>query len=293
MFSLDVAALIADLSVGFFPATPDATPKLLFEFTAANRRGHGQFFGLDLSPDNKIWASGRRNVMVFDGNDGHFLFSVEGDWTDSMFGTSCDRNDEIFITDRWKGRIVVCNSDGRVARQIKLQFRPRAIATNGQGLLAVACDDQLHVLRRDGSVVTSFGGRGSGGGMFRDVFRIAYGVAMSSNGEIVVADQYDHCIHVFDVNGKFIRQFGSKGSAAGQLSSPISVAVDGAGNFVVCDQQNHRVQIFKSDGTFINQFGAEFLSGFSRDPFHVCVNTLKRIVVLNADRRKVKVFAFQ
>ena len=50
---------------------------------------------------------------------------------------------------------------------------------------------------------------------------------------------------MFEVNGKFLGKFGSKGNKIGQFNGPSSSAVFSDGRIVVTDFHNHRVQIFE------------------------------------------------
>ena len=62
----------------------------------------------------------------------------------------------------------------------------------------------------------------------------------------------------FDKNGKFIKAWGKKGSAAGEFDSPHGLAMDSAGRLFVADRSNSRIQIFDQDGKFLaewRQFG--------------------------------------
>ena len=61
----------------------------------------------------------------------------------------------------------------------------------------------------------------------------------------MVCDANNHSIQVFEVNGKFLGKFGSKGNKVGQFNGPSSSAVFSDGRIVVTDFHNHRVQIFE------------------------------------------------
>ena len=53
-------------------------------------------------------------------------------------------------------------------------------------------------------------------------------------------------------------EFGRKGSGAGELSEPHTIAVDSRGRLFVGDRENNRIAIFDQSGTFIaawHQFG--------------------------------------
>ena len=84
---------------------------------------------------------------------------------------------------------------------------------------------------------------------------IPWGVAVRDNGEIVVVEYGNHCVSVFDHNGKKMRTFGTEGSTKGQFKSPFGVAVDSAGNILVADGWNHRIQKFTAEGKFLKAVG--------------------------------------
>ena len=77
------------------------------------------------------------------------------------------------------------------------------------------------VYRRDYSKVSDqpasrFGSQGEGDGQFSG----PESVACNSRGDIIVADQDNNCIQVFDRNGKFLFKFGSEGRENGQFNEP-------------------------------------------------------------------------
>ena len=62
---------------------------------------------------------------------------------------------------------------------------------------------------------------------------------------------------MFTPNGKFVAQFGSKGSGPGMLNRPqgVTIDTDGSGLVYVSEAGNHRVLAFTSDGVFASRFG--------------------------------------
>ena len=61
----------------------------------------------------------------------------------------------------------------------------------------------------------------------------------------MVCDAYNHRVQVFELSGKFVTKFGSKGEKKGEFNVPISTAVLSDGRIVVSDFYNHRIQIFE------------------------------------------------
>ena len=61
----------------------------------------------------------------------------------------------------------------------------------------------------------------------------------------MVCDMSNNRIQVFDLSGKFVAKFGTKGSGLGEFSGPVSAAVLSDGKIVVSDNGNSRIQIFE------------------------------------------------
>ena len=89
-------------------------------------------------------------------------------------------------------------------------------------------------------------------------------VAIARNGDIFVADGHSGMdtnmrIVKYSKDGTFINEWGTKGSAPGELNGAHGLAFDSRGRLFVADRENRRVQIFDQDGGFIDawtQFGS-------------------------------------
>ena len=66
---------------------------------------------------------------------------------------------------------------------------------------------------------------------------------MDKAGHLLVCDSGNYRIQVFELSGKFVAKFGTKGSGMGALNAPVSVAVLSDGKIVVSDFGNSRIQI--------------------------------------------------
>jgi sugar lactone lactonase YvrE len=58
----------------------------------------------------------------------------------------------------------------------------------------------------------------------------------------------------FDKTGKFIKEWGHKGSGPGELSEPHAIAMDSQGRLFVGDRENNRIQIFDQDGKALDEW---------------------------------------
>ena len=82
-------------------------------------------------------------------------------------------------------------------------------------------------------------------------------VAIASNGNVYVSDEWLHRISMFTRDGEYIGKWDENvGSGDGQLDRPAGVAIDADDNVWVVDGNNHRVQKFTPDGQFLMKFGS-------------------------------------
>lgn len=121
------------------------------------------------------------------------------------------------------------------------------------------------------SLVTTFGGPGSGAGALAS----PWGVATGPTGDVYVSDAENNRISEFSKTGAFVKawgwgvsdgashfetctsscQMGLSGGGAGELNGPDGIATDTSGNVYVADDFNERVDAFSSSGAFIEAFG--------------------------------------
>ena len=115
---------------------------------------------------------------------------------------------------------------------------------------------QVFKFSPEGKVLLALGKPGiAGDGV--DEFNSPSAVLVAPNGDIFVADGHggntNARIVKFSPEGKFIKSWGSKGSAPGEFDIPHTLAMDSRGRLFVGDRQNNRIQIFDQDGNFIDQ----------------------------------------
>ena len=137
--------------------------------------------------------------------------------------------------------------------------------------MALAPDDIIYVVNRsyesraDGTrinvfrlgeereeYITEFGSYGEGDGQF--IWPIS--IAVDSEVNVYVADEWLHRINVYKPDGEFLRSWGRHGSGDGELDRPSGLAVGKDGTMYVVDSRNHRVQKFTLDGKYLAQFGS-------------------------------------
>jgi hypothetical protein len=89
------------------------------------------------------------------------------------------------------------------------------------------------------------------------IFNEPTDVAWDLEGNIYISDGYKNSrVAKFDKDGNILKNWGEKGSAVGQFSTPHAIAVDNSGNVYVADRGNARVQVFDSDGKPLRQWSS-------------------------------------
>ena len=68
---------------------------------------------------------------------------------------------------------------------------------------------------------------------------------MTRSKHLLVCDQGNHRIQVFELDGKFVGKFGTNGSKLGEFNYAFSIAVLSNDQIVVCENKNNRFQIFQ------------------------------------------------
>lgn len=79
-------------------------------------------------------------------------------------------------------------------------------------------------------------------------------VTIASNGDFYVSDGYGNSrIVKFSADGKYLLEWGKKGSKPGQFNIPHGIDLDKNGNVYVADRENNRIQVFNSVGKFLKE----------------------------------------
>jgi len=80
-------------------------------------------------------------------------------------------------------------------------------------------------------------------------------IAIRPDGSFYVSDGYINSrVARFDRNGRFLAEWGKKGSGAGEFSNPHGLAFGTGGEVLVADRENSRIQVFDRAGVFARQW---------------------------------------
>ena len=221
-------------------------------------------------PDGRQWGS---TAGVAAGPDGNI-------WAyDRCGANSCADSDldPILQFDRKTGKVLRHFGKG-------LFVQPHGLTVDKQGNVWVTDDQakggkglQVFKFSPDGKVLLTLGKKGAIA-TGAEGFGAPTSAIVAPNGDIFVADGHNGCncdasrIVKFTKDGKFIKEFGKKGSGPGELNLPHALAFDAKGRLFVADRSNNRIQIFDQEGNFIDawaQFGRPSGIFITRDILYV------------------------
>lgn len=204
------------------------------------------------------------------------------------------------------------SGDGGPATKARLDS-PRGVAVDGQGNVYIA-DSRNHRVRkvsRDGTITTFAGtspGYSGDGGLATSARLYApEGVAVDGQGNVYIADRFNHRIRKVSVGGTIatfagsgIPGFSGDGGPAtsARLRNPSAVALDGLGNVYIADRDNMRVRKVNPGG-MITTIAGTGTQGFSGDggpatsaqlrfPDGVAVDTQGNIYIADSQNNRVR-----
>lgn len=191
-----------------------------------------------------------------------------GDWLQLPAGfrfnlataVATDRDDNLHVAHRGTPPIVVFDRAGRFLRSwgdgdIRVAH---GLRLDDDGNVWVTDLETHQVIKYDstGNALLRLGSRNRAGDS-PDQFNMPADVAVSANGDIYVADGYGNArVIVFTRTGKYLRQWGRKGTGPGEFNCVHAIVLDDRGHVYVGDRDNDRVQVFDADGKFLAQWRA-------------------------------------
>lgn len=265
--------------------------------------GNGQMrspYGVAIDPlTNTVYVADSNNnrIDVFDANGG-FLRIIGGPGTGNGQFSDMRRvalgpgaNPDVYGADFWAYRVerfandgTFLQSFGNVPPPTQGFNEPGGITADGTALfIADTTNQRVERYAFDGTWQQTWGSRGFGTG--NSGFAWESDLTIAASGLIYVADTRNSRVTEFDRNGVPTgREFGSVGSAIGQMNWPYGI--DAAGNnFVVADTQNNRVQLWDTSTSSV-----VWNAGGFNNPGDVAVWN-NRVYVADSGNRRIVVLS--
>jgi DNA-binding beta-propeller fold protein YncE len=131
-----------------------------------------------------------------------------------------------------------------------------SVRVDPQGNLWIvdAAGHVVYKVNQDGKELMRLGTRGVAG-TNQSTFNLPTDVAFAPNGDVYVSDGYGSARVVkFSRDGRFLLQWGKRGTGPGEFGLPHNLVVDAQGRIYVTDRDNERVQVFDGAGKFLAEW---------------------------------------
>jgi DNA-binding beta-propeller fold protein YncE len=158
-------------------------------------------------------------------------------------------NGDVYVSDRGAAAIFVFSPDGESKGELTPPkgyegWHPLGLTFDSDGNLYIAdVTPEKHrviVLDPEGKFKLTFGSQGEEPGQFS----FPNGVAVDSEGRILVADGNNGRMQAFDKDGKFLFVI-SRGMSPGDLSIPRGIAIDSDNRLLIADTSRGAVQVYR------------------------------------------------
>ena len=128
------------------------------------------------------------------------------------------------------------------------------VDTQGNVWVVDATAHVIYKMSMEGKELMRLGTKGTSGAG-RTTFNLPTDIAFASNGDLYVTDGYGGARVVkFSRDGKYLLEWGKRGTGPGEFGLPHNVVVDAQGLVYVTDRDNQRIQIFDANGKFLREW---------------------------------------
>ena len=201
--------------------------------------GSGSLWVLDKNKMRVVKLDDTGNILFSFGTKGRAVGQMD-DPTDMAISSA----GVIFVADRGNSWVQAFNSEGVFLYVVRNSISAKL---DSPGAITVDPQDNLYVLDKGRSVISTYSARGEAVGEFNKAQEGPAAVLkpitlMATYDEVFVLDANQ--VKVFSHNGKYIRSFGAAGEGAGEMDEPTSLAAKDNSTFFVSDRGNKRIQTF-------------------------------------------------
>ena len=133
---------------------------------------------------------------------------------------------------------------------------PWGIGVDASGVVYVGDQSRIQRFTPDGDWLGEFSPLGTEPEQVQSL----YGLHVSSDGHVWVADPGGNKVAEFDAGGQYVRHIGGPYDFElpdGALGAPLSVTLDGAGNIYTVEFDSPRIQKFDANGQFVTKWMRE------------------------------------
>jgi len=181
---------------------------------------------------------------------------------DQLASAAFDGRGHLYVLNRGKQAVLEFDARGAFVRAFGagLFERAHSITLDSRGHFWITDVAAQVVLELDeqGTVLRTLGTSGKSGGWDEAagtrLFDEPTDVAFARDGGFFVTQGHtrgEPKVLKFDAAGRFVKQWGGRGSLPWQLAVAHSIVIDAAGLVYVADRENRRIVVFDQDGEFV------------------------------------------
>jgi sugar lactone lactonase YvrE len=205
----------------------------------------------------------------------------------AVSGVATDAADCVYVFHRGPQPVLVFEPDGRFLRSWGDEHVKNAhglrLDRQGDVWLTDIGNHQVLKFTPEGKLLMALGKKGQPGNT-PETFDKPTDIAFAADGSFYVSDGYGNSRVVkFTRDGKYLKEWGTKGQKPGEFNLPHAIVTDSAGRVYVGDRENNRVQVFDADGRPLAVWQE------SGAPFGLSLTAEKRMLVADGRDHWVKV----
>ena len=221
-------------------------------------------WGITMISDTEMVVTASDCIVHVYNINGTEIDQVSSNFT-RPYGIATDHDGYLWITDREAHMVQKFHRDDSGTFQKMFQFgsrginagqfsHPRGIAVNPDTNYIYISDmknNRIQIFKPETPVPTykdQFGAPGKTPGLFN----LPAGLCFNREGRLVVCDDHNCRLQVFDTEGRFIETLGTTQAQKGLLCSPIGIAMDYHGRYVITEFGSHCVTFLSPQGDILN-----------------------------------------
>ncbi len=221
-------------------------------------------WGLTMISDTEMVVSASDYIVHVYNINGQEIGRVRSNFT-RPYGISTDHRGHLWVTDREAHMVqkFYRNDSGEFVKLFQFGSRginagqfshPRGIAVNPETDYIYISDmknNRIQIFKPDSPVPRykdQFGAPGKAQGLFN----LPAGLCFNREGKLVVCDDHNCRLQVFDAEGRFVETLGTTKAQKGLLCSPIGIAMDFHGRYIITEFGSHCVTFLSPKGDILN-----------------------------------------
>ena len=200
------------------------------------------------------------------------------------------------ITDPYEGKELTLAAEISISSPEMISPRNLEVAPDGTLYILDTGNHRVLHLDANGVLLNIWGEYGSAdeGPASQGLFNEPWGISISPEGEVFIADTWNHRIQKFSADGEFLASWGRFGQreTPDAFWGPRDVAVDQDGHVYVSDTGNKRIVVFDTEGVFITEFGeVGFGDGQFDEPSGLALDQDGNLYVADTWNQRIQVFS--